>query len=464
MVLKYSVSLFLCLVIGVVVTSYSQETVVLTLEQSVAMALQRNPEIKIAEKEVAKAKATVGEAYGTLLPTLDANVHFQHAWELQKTVIPNFLKEILSPLAPYVPELEQMPDYVKMEFGLDNTFTYGLTLTQPLFLGGAGIAGVKMAKAGLRTREHQLETMKQALIYRTTDAFYGCLVTKELIRVNEETLEEAQANLDIVLTKYEVGTASGLDKMRAEVEVANLKPALIAAKNNHESALTRLRAMLGFAENVVITVQGVLDFTPDAFGDQSLEDLLARAYQTRPELAAMEFQKSAASSSITMARSEFLPKLFFHTDYSYLAMRNDYRFKRDDFYKGFTSAVSLQIPLFHGFRSYQQYQKAKLDYKIVLDSEHSLRDNIVAEVEISYNTFKEAREKYQAAVESVSLAEEALRLANLMYEEGASTQLDVLSSQLALTRSRLNRISALYEYQKARYALRRATGTLKGVL
>ena len=462
--IKNIIIICLSLIIGVTSNVISQEKMVLDLEQSVAIALQNNPELQIAEKEVAKAKASVGEAYATLLPTLDASSRFSHAWDLQRNVIPNFLKPMLEPLEPIIPELAMMPDYVEMVFGLENTFSYGLTLTQPLFLGGAGIAGVKMARAGHRASEHQLTSKRQNLIYQTSDAFYGCLLTTELIGVQEEALDQAQANLDIVLTKYEVGTASGLDKMRAEVEVANLKPVLIAVKNNHQSTLTRLRMVLGLSEAVTVEVKGSLDFTPDGLGDQPLKDLLSQAYLSRPELSVLESQKKLASGGVSMVRSQFLPKIFFQTDYSFLAMRNDLKFGKDDFNKGFTSAISLQIPIFHGFRSQRQYQKAKLDVKIVEDSEKSIRDGIAAEVEIAYNTFGEAREKHQAATESVSLAEEALRLANLMYEEGASTQLDVLSSQLALTRARLNRISALYEYQKARYALRRATGTLVGVL
>ena len=461
---RYFIKVCLCLIMIGSVPILSQETLVLDLERSINLALQNNPEIKIAEKEVAKAKAGVGEAVSVLLPSVDGNVNFQHAWELQRNVIPNFLKPMLAPLAPMIPELDQMPDFVEMVFGLENVFTYGVTLTQPIFLGGAGIAGVQMARAGLRASEHQLETMRQALIYRATDAFYGCLVTQELIHVNEQAMDQAEANLEIVMAKYDVGSASGLDKMRAEVEVANLKPALIASRNNYQSALTRIRTVLGLDEDIDIQIEGILDFVPDAWGDQSLDELLNQASQYRPEILALESQERMAAKGVTIARSEFLPKLFFMTDYQYLGMRNDLKFQRDDFNKGFTSALSLQVPLFHGFRSHRQYQKAKLDQRIVQDSEKQLRDGITAEVEISYNTFKEAKEKVQAAVESVSLAEEALRLANLMYEEGASTQLDVLSSQLALTRARLNRISALYEYQKSRYALRRATGTLKGVL
>ena len=331
---KNVITVYIILFFGVTPLAFSQEKIVLDLEQSVALALQNNPEIQIAEKEVAKAKAGVGEAYATLMPTLDATSAFSHAWDLQRNIIPNFLKPMLAPLAPMIPELALMPDYVEFVFGLENTFTYGLTLTQPLFLGGAGIAGVKMARSGFQASEHRLESKKQNLIYQTSDAFYACLLTQELIQVQEQALRQAQANLNIVLTKYEVGTASGLDKMRAEVEVANLKPVLIGVKNNYRSTLTRLRMVLGLADEAIVEVNGILDFTPDGFGDQSMEDLLSQAYLKRAELAALNSQKRIASGSVALARSQFLPKLFFQTDYSFLAMRNDLKFTQNDFNKG----------------------------------------------------------------------------------------------------------------------------------
>ena len=147
-----------------------------------------------------------------------------------------------------------------------------------------------------------------------------------------------------------------------------------------------------------------------------------------------------------------------------MAMSNDYKFSQNDFNKGFTSALSLQIPLFHGFRSSAQYQKARLDYRKMLDTEKQVLDGIAAETEVSYNKFQEAKQKYFSAKQTVDLAQEALRLANLMYDEGVNTQLDVLNSQLALTRAKLNYVNSLYEYQTARYQLRKVTGKLKGIL
>lgn len=457
---KYLCSLFIFLVL-IPLYVFSQEIMVLDLERSVSLALENNPNVKMAEKDVSKARAGIWEAYSNILPQLDGSVNFQHAWEIQKTVIPNFIKLMLP---PGTPGLDEMPDYVQIAFGVTNTFRYGATVTQPLFLGGAGIAGIQVAMAAKDAAEENLEDQHQNLIYQTANAFYLCLLAKELITVQEEAMAQAQANLDNVIKKYNVGMASGFDKMRAEVEVANLQPELIAVRNNHQIAVTQLRVILGLKQDANIAVEGEFEYQEDEFGKLLLDEIQKIALKDRPVIRALSEQKYIMKKGITLARSSFLPKLFFQTDYSFMAMRNDYKFTQDDFSKGFTSAISLQIPLFHGFRSSAQYQKARLDYKKMLDTEKQAFDGIAAETEVAYNKFQEAKQKYLSAKQTVALATEALRLANMMYQEGVNTQLDVLNSQLALTRAKLSYVNSLYEYQIARYELRKVTGSLKGIL
>ena len=445
-------------------TGFSQGTLTFTLEKSVEVALKKNPEIKIAEKEVRKANAGRLEAWSNVLPRLDGSINFQHAWDIQQQTIPNFLKPMLKPLEPYMPELALMPDYVTMSFGMRNTLFYGATLSQPLFLGGAGIAGIQIANSAKRAAEQNLEETKQNLIYNTTNAFYACLLAKQLVTVQAEALAQTKANLDNVTKKYNVGSASGFDKMRAQVELANLRPEFITAKNNYQSALTMLKTVLGLNRDAKIEVEGEFKYVEDDFGNMALDELQKLAYEHRPLIKALADQKRITKKGITIARSNFLPKLFFSTDYSYMLMRNDYKFRHPNASKGFTSAFSLQIPLFHGFQSAAQYQKSRFDYKIILDTEKQAFDGITAETEVAYNKFQEAKEKYLSAVQTVDLAKEALRLANIMYEEGLNTQLDILSSQLALTKAKLNYTNSLFEYQSARYQIRKVVGLLKGVL
>ena len=455
-----------CILLFLVVSlAISGDMQVLTLDSSLDLALENNPDYKMAERELKKADAGVWEAYSTIMPQINANASVQHAWDIQTQTIPNFIKLMLPPeLGGLIPEFANMPDYIDIAFGLENTFVYGANLQQPLFLGGAGVAGIKIAYAAKRASRQNLIATKQQLIYNTVDAFYACILAQDIINVQEEALAQAEANFNVVSKKYDVGSASGFDKMRSQVEVANIKPQVISTRNQLNSALTRLRTVLGLPRDAQIGIEGDLVYMYDDFGSKTLDEIQQLALQSRPELLAMREQKYISQKGITLARSNFMPKVVFQTDYSFLAFRNDYHIAQDDFSKGFTSSISLQVPLFTGFKNAKSYQKARLDYKIMLDTDKQVTDGIMAEVEIAYNTFKEAEEKYAAASQSVDLAKEALRLANMMYTEGANTQLDVLNSQLALTQSRLNYVTSVYEYQMASYRLRKVTGTLEGLL
>lgn len=439
----------------------AQETLTLTLERSVNMALENNPEYQKQRKEVAKARASVTESYSSVLPQVSVNANFQRAWAIQENTIPNFIKVMLPPTFPGV---DQMPDFVRISFGLENTLMYGATLQQPLFLGGAGMAGIRMAKAAYQASEENLEMAEQELLYNVASAFYGSILAKEVVTVQEEALQQAQENYDIVKTKYDAGAASKFDLMRAEVNVANTRPDAITARNNYKNSLTRLKMMLALDMDTQLDVNGNLLYEDDAFTNLTLAEYQNMALQNRPELAALQSQKVISRQGVTMARSNFLPKLFFQTDYSYMGMKNDLKFTQDDFSKGFTSAISLQLPLFTGLKNNRQYHKSKLDYQITLDTEEQVTDGIAAEVEAVYHKLLEAKEKFMSANETVELAEESFRLATMMYEEGTNTQLDVFTAQLGLTEARLNYLSSLYEYQMARYALRKVTGQLDGIV
>jgi outer membrane protein len=343
---KGSISLLLmyCISFGV----FAQESVVLTLEESVAHALQKNPDYKTAEKEIGKASAGVLESYSNVLPKLNASVNYQRTWEIQTSRIQNFFKT--AGVAP------DGPDYLEISFGIPHTLTYGATVTQPVFLGGAGIAGIKMAYAAEDVARQNLEAKRQNLIYQTANAFYSCLLAHELVDVQEEALKQAQANLDVVLKKYDVGSASGFDKMRAQVEVANLRPQVIAAKNDLETAYTRLRMIIGMESEKVIAVSGQLEYKTDDFGAMEQAQLLEMAKNTRPERQVIDAQKKISKSGITIAFGNFLPKVFFQTDLSYLGQKDQFKFNiNEDFSKGFYSAISVQVPIFQGFKSISQY-------------------------------------------------------------------------------------------------------------
>jgi outer membrane protein len=321
-----------------------------------------------------------------------------------------------------------------------------------------------MANAAERAAEHALALRRQTLILDVATAFYSVLLAQELVRVQEDAFAHAKANLEVVMKKFDVGTASPFDKMRAQVEAATIEPDVIAARNAYRSSLAGLRTVLGLSGPVTIEIAGEFQYVPEEFSSRPLAELQAMALERRRESKIMEERKTIADNGIAVAHSAYWPTLLFQTDLSYLGMRDDLRFARPDFSKGITSSITIQLPIFTGFKGMKESEKAELEYRSVLEDERRLVNGIGAEVEVALNTFHEADEKHRSAQETVNLSKEALRLATVMYTEGVNTQLDVLNSRLALTRAQVNYANSMYEYQVARYRLRKAIGHLDGVL
>ncbi|MBN2281948.1 MAG: TolC family protein [Candidatus Marinimicrobia bacterium] len=466
----------LIFIVGVI----QAETLVLDLETAKEIALQNNPTIKIAEKGVNRAKSQIVEARSGMFPAINAFSSLDHAWDLQKNVIPNFLKPSLAPTnleignallalgdqfdnqelrdrgMGMIQSVEMMPDYLEMAFGLENTLVYGVQLQQPLFTGGAIYNGYKISKLGLEIAEKQLEAVTQSLLDNVTRTYYFALFAKSAMEVSSEALVSAEENLALVQKFFDSGKASKLDLLRAEVEVANLKPSVISAENNLEMAFSRLNITLGFESNKDIVLSDKLEYKECDLQKTALEELVRIAKLNRPEMAILENQKKIANRQLAISKGSFLPTVALGTTYQYLGMRNDLEYTGDDFNKSFNTSISLSIPLFEGFRKSSKIQQAKILTGEMNDQLNSAGDGIQMEVESAYFLMKEAEKKVETQGKTIEQAQEALRLANLMYKEGAATQLDVLNSNLALKSAKMNYQQSLLEFNNAISQLKKA--------
>jgi len=467
---------FMIFIVGIT----NAETLVLDLDTAKEIALENNPTIKIAEKGVNRAKAQITEARGGMLPSINAFSSLDHAWDLQKNVIPNFLKPSLAPLYGDIGNAlvtlgdqfesqaltnqgigmlqagDMMPDYLEMAFGLENTLVYGVQLQQPLFAGGAILNGYKISKFGLDIAKSQLESVTQSLLDNVTQTYYFALFAKSAWEVSEEALASAEENLSQVQKFFDSGKASKLDLLRAEVEVANLKPSVISAENGLKMAFSRLNIILGFDSDKDVVLSDKLEYTECDLQKMTLEELVKMAKHNRPEIAILQTQQKIVDKQLAISKGAFLPTVALGTTYQYMGMRNDLDYTGDDFNKSFNTSVTLSIPLFNGFRKSSQVQQAKIAKFEMKDQMNSAVDGIQMEVESGYFLLKEAEKKVETQEKTIEQAKEALRLATLMYKEGAATQLDVLNSNLALKSARMNYQQSLLEFNNAISQLKKA--------
>ena len=418
------------------------ETLDLDLNTAREIALEKNPTVKLAREAVLKSKTSIKEARSGFMPTLSGFSQFQHAWELPWIVI-NFNGTVQ-----------------EFQMGSENTIVYGLELSQPIYTGGMIRNAYIMSKIGANITKSQLKATEQKVLGEVTDAYYGVLFASSASEVVEEGLHSAEQNLAQVQKFFDVGKASRFDVLRAEVQVANFKPMVVSANNAVRLAESGLRMILGMGDDTDINYIEKLQYAESDLIKMSLDELIGISMQDRPEMAMLKGQMNLAKKEVSLSKAKYLPSLIVGTSYQYQGLRDDFKFANDDFHKSFNSSVSLSVPIFSGFGTSAKVQQAKIAVKETGYQAESAINGIKLEVKSAFFIAKEADENVITQAKTISLAEEALRLAELMYSEGSSTQLDVLNANVALNQAKMNYQESLYKYNVALANLKKAINQL----
>lgn len=418
--------------------SFCQERLTLTLEKSIQMALSQNPHHLASEEKVEAAHSRVREAASQFFPSLN----------LQGT---NTLDEKLFQLE--FPSLVpgQPPRKVSVDFTRDYQMAFGFSL--PLFTSGRLTSGFKQAQYNLHSTQEMVEQSEQQTVCSTKKAFYGYLLAQEFVQVAKEAVEVAKKHYENVKSLHEVGMASRFDLLRSEVQVANLKPQYIKAKNNLKVAELRLKTLLGMELSRPVEIQGELSY--ESF-EPDLEKCVSRALQNRPELNQIEFQKRSAGEMVKIARASHLPTLAVSGNYNFWA--DQFNFKEDNWQSYYTFNMVLTIPIFNGFATSAKVAQSKALLRELEWTQKGVEDQIRMEVRQVVLRLEEAKESLLSQEKNVQQAQESLRIAELNYSEGMVTTLDVSSAQSALSQAKTNYSQALFDYMVSRAELEKAMG------
>lgn len=418
--------------------SFSQEEMTLTLEDSIHLALSQNPYHLAAGERVKAAKSKIREAAAGFLPSLNAQGLTTLDEKLFELEFPSFI--------PGEP-----PQKVSVDFTRDYQFSMSFSL--PLFTSGRLVSGYKQARYNLQSTEEALRQSKHVTVFNTKRAFYGYLLSEEFVKVAEEAVEVTEKHFKNVKSLYKVGIASKFDLLRSEVQVANLRPQLIRARNNLKIAELSLKTLLGLDLSKFVKIKG--DLAYEAF-EPDLEACLTRALLNRPEISQLRYQKQMAGEALKLARAVNLPTLALAGTYNFWA--DKLNFRKDIWQSYYAVNLVLTVPLFNGFTTSARVAQSKAMIKEIEFSQKGLRDMVKFEVRQAILRIKEAKESLLSQEKNVEQAQESLRIAELNFSEGLATTLDVSSVQAALSQAKTNYSQALYDYVISLAELDRAMG------
>jgi outer membrane protein len=412
--------------------------VTVTLDEAIAMALRQNPFHMAVQEKVAQARAQVRQAASGFLPSLNA----------QGT---NTLDEKL-----FVLEFPSFtPGEPPQRFSIDFTKDYqmALSFSLPLYTGGRLTAGYKQANYGLEASREAVRLSEQETVFQVKQAFFGYLLAREFATVADESVGLAERFRDNVKNLYDVGMASKFELLIADVQVTNLKPAAIKAKNGIEVAALSLKTVLGVPLDTPLEVRGELASPPL---DPVTEAMVEEAQAQRPEIRQLDYQRMMAGEMLKMARGAALPSLAIGGIYNLWS--DKLNFQKAAWQNYYTISLSLSIPLFNGFDTLAKIGQSKAAIREIEWNRKGLAEMISLEVKQAVLNRNQARETLLSQEKNVEQAREAVRIAELNYGEGLATNLDVLTAQVGLRQASTNYSQALYDCVISDAQLEKAIG------
>lgn len=430
--------LAVALIFGLPAAGLSQEKITLTLEDSIKLALEQNPFYLAEKAKEGQASYLVREAVANFFPALNAQGTHVLDKKVMTIEMPSFF--------PGMPAQK-----IKLDF--TRNYQFSLSFSLPLSAGGRLVSGYKQANYNLMSTKEAIRQSMQETVFNVKKAFYGYLLARKFVEVSEEAVGLADKHWKNVKSLYDVGMASKFDLLRSEVQVANLKPQLIRAKNGLSTAELGLKTLLGLDLKQPIEVKGELSYKEF---EANVDADVAQALANRPEMNQLKFQQQMAAEMLKMARGAYLPTLAIGGSYNYWG--DQFKFRKDSWESYYSVNLVLSIPLFNGFVNSAKVGESKAMLRQLDYSRKGLSEMVKFEVQEAVLSLEQAKESLLSQEKNVEQAQEAARIADLNYAEGLATNLDVSSAQVALTQAKTNYSQALYDYALALAQLEKAIG------
>ncbi len=399
------------------------------LDEAISIALKSNSGIITAKLDMLKAKEKVSEVYSeNLLPTVTLNSRFQRA--IRKQVFDIFGQ--------------------KYEVGSDNSFTNLIDVTESLpILGTPVFSAIRIADYYSKTQQQNVTAAEIDVKKNVKSAYYGVLLSKSIVEVNNLTKQNAEENYIAVEKKYRLGVATEFDYLRSKVRLDNSIPELSKSERNYEISRKILLNELGLKQQQDINVLGELTYDSTEVM-QNTDYIIGKIAENYIEVKQLEVLRSINQELVKVDKANYLPKLFLFGQYTLFASENDgqpimdYRFN-NTLFVGLGLNWNLNL-----FRNSYKVKQSELEVRKNDEQLAQLKQGLKLRSESALIAIEDAKERIISRKKTVELAERALQLANTSYQAGVINLIDVQAAELSLSESRLAYLQAIYDYQVAK--------------
>ena len=414
----------------------TQNTLTLTLDKALEIALDENPTIKVAAEEIALKKVASKEAWQSLLPEASLNGSLDHT----------------------IKAAEMKLNDMSFKMGQDgtNTANAGLSINLPLFA-PAVYRAMSMTKTDIELAVEKSRASELDLINQVTKAYYQLMLAQDSYEVLQGSYKLAEDNFNVVNAKYQQGAVSEFDKISAEVQMRSIKPNVISAANAVTLAKLQLKVLMGITADVDIkTDDNLTNYESMLFANQFKEEDMSLENNTT--MKQFELNMKLLEKNVKSLKTNFMPTLSMSFSYQYQSLYNpninffDYTWSNSS-----SLMFNLSIPLYRA-SNFTKVKSARIQMRQLdwnrIDTERKLNMQVV-----SYrNNMTASSEQVVSNKENVMQAEKAVQIAGKRYEVGKGTVLELNSSQVSLTQAQLTYNQSIYDYLVAKADLDQVLG------
>jgi len=417
----------------------------LSLREAARLALEKHPSVEAAAAQLKAVETRLQQARSGYLPKLS----YSESW--QRSDNPVFVFS----------SLLTQHQFSEQNFAIGplnrpnalNNFQSQLVLDQTLWDAGLTKKQVQAAGLGQQLAGEDQRRTRMAVIAGIVRAYNGIILSRESLKVAQEAVASAQADLQRAENVRAAGMTTDADVLAIRVHMAAMREQEIRRSYDVEIAQAALNEALGLPLDTPHDLTTALAPLP------AVETPLARqeesARESRPEARQVRLGVSLAQNQSEMARTSFLPQVSFRVAFEADRQRFINRGGANWF-----AGASLRWNLFNGFADKARFAEANQQVMRARAQERQVDAALSLEVRRAYLDLKATEERIQVTEAAVSSAEENLRIVKNRYESGLTNVTELLRSETAVAEAKLRRLAAVHDQRLAAAGLELAAGTL----
>ena len=422
------------------------DTDVLTLEESIDIALKNSLILHSAKEGVQSAVARRREAATGFLPKFNTTYSYTRLNEEPFNRFANLPAGVL------------IPNGTEIIVGTQNNYYWTFEARQPLFTGGGLVANYQASQIAEDAARIEEGAKRQDVIRDVKITYFNILRTQRIKEAADQSVEMLTAHREVAGNFFKVGMIPKNDLLHAEVELANGRQNLTKAQNGVELAKARFNTVLKRKIFAPVQIVDILNYQPL---ERQLDECLDIALKTRPELKISALKVEQAGKMVRMAQSEYFPTLSLVGNYT---RYGDHPSVSGSDYK---DAENWSVM---GVASWNFWEWGRTKFRVdagrarenqALDESKELNDLIILEIKHAYLNLQEAEKQIAVSEKVIEQANENFRIAQERFRENVATTTDVLDAQTLLTKAKADYANALGDFNINRAILERAMGIIQ---